>query len=235
MLAIFGGRSSFILLILTAYFSYTIYGGKTFKLNWKNTLAIVAIFLYLIVAPTIRGNTQKDVIDFKEVIQSNFINLAKGNEYVSIQLSILGHFDISNIWMGKSYLDLAYAIIPSAIYENKPPIEEGLYFFNIVKGYSVTPPFPSRMMQPVGWPPGTHGILFANFHVFGLCLGYYILGLFYRYLYHHVELNSNKATLLMLYFFVIFKFELTNHWIFHLITFTVTLRVISTMHRFIRK
>jgi oligosaccharide repeat unit polymerase len=229
--SIFGGRSNFLLLIMMSFFSYTMFFKNVKIFTLRNILILISLASYLIIMPIIRGDILNSNYDYLELIKQNLYTLAKGNEYISIQLSILGFFNFSNLWLGVSYMDLFYSFIPSSIYLDKPPVAEGVYFFNNIIGNIHTPPYPARKMILVGWPPGTMGIMFSNFHVFGIAFGYYILGLFYKYSYVKLLTSNYSIPIIYLYLYVILKFEITNHYIFHLLTIIIILRLIVFLQR----
>lgn len=236
MLSIFGGRSNFVLLILVTFFSLSIFNDKFRIFSFKNVIFGSILLIYFIIAPALRGeNILSKNIEYFDIIFDNLILLSKGNEYVNIQLSILGYFDYTNLWLGSSYMDLFYSFLPSSMYNDKPPVEEGVYYFNIIKGHVHSPPFPARKMILVGWPPGTMGVMFSNFHVVGIILGYFILGRIYKLVYS-LMINSNfNITLVYLYLFVLLKFELTNHYIFHTISLILSLSVLAFMQKIFLK
>ena len=128
-------------------------------------------------------------------------------------------------------MDLLYSFIPSSLYPDKPPVAEGVYFFNNIIGNIQSPPYPARKMILVGWPPGTMGIMYSNFHFFGIIIGYYLLGLFYKYSYMKLLTSNFSIPIIYLYLFIVIKFELTNHYIFHLITLIIILRLIVFFQR----
>lgn len=227
----FGGRSNFVLLIMISFFSYTMFFKDVKIVTLKNILIIFSLSSYIILIPIIRGDFLNSNYDYWELIKENLYTLAKGNEYISIQLSILGFFDFSNLWLGTSYLDLFYSFIPRSIYLDKPPVAEGVYFFNNIIGNIHRPPYPVRKMILVGWPPGTMGIMYSNFYFFGIVFGYYILGLFYKYSYIKLLTSKYSIPIVYLYLYILIKFELTNHYIFHLITLVIILRVIVFLQR----
>jgi oligosaccharide repeat unit polymerase len=231
ILSIFGGRSNFILLIMISFFSFTMFNVNVKFLTLKNILILFSLASYVIIMPLIRGDLLNSDYDYVELIKDNLYTLAKGNEYVSIQLSILGSFNFSNLWLGASYMDLLYSFIPSSIYLDKPPVAEGVYFFNNIIGNIHTPPYPARKMILVGWPPGTMGIMYSNFHIFGIAFGYYILGILYKYSYLKLLKSNYSIPIIYLYLYIIIKFELTNHYIFHLTTLIILLRLIVFFQR----
>ena len=216
---------------MISFFSFTMFNVNVKFLTLKNILILFSLASYVIIMPLIRGDLLNSDYDYVELIKDNLYTLAKGNEYVSIQLSILGSFNFSNLWLGASYLDLLYSFIPSSIYLDKPPVAEGVYFFNNIIGNIHTPPYPARKMILVGWPPGTMGIMYSNFHIFGIAFGYYILGILYKYSYLKLLKSNYSIPIIYLYLYIIIKFELTNHYIFHLTTLIILLRLIVFFQR----
>lgn len=230
-LSAFGGRSDFIVLLLVSFFSYSIFFKSIKIVTLKNLAIVFGVLIYVVVIPEIRVdiiNVDKTIF---EIFNENIITIARGNEYVSIQLAILGLFNYENLWLGSSYIDLLYSVIPRSIFIDKPPIEEGIYIFNNIIGNSVTPSYPARKMTLVGWPPGTMGVMFANFHILGVVVGYFILGVIYNFYYLALRNSNFNIPLVFIYLFVVIKFELTNHYIFHLITILILLKATSLLQK----
>lgn len=231
ILSTFGGRSNFILLTMISFFSFAMFNANYKFVTLKNILILLTLASYVIIMPLIRGDLSSSDYAYVELIIDNLYTLAKGNEYISIQLSILASYNMSNLWLGVSYMDLFYSFIPSSMYLDKPPVAEGVYFFNNIIGNTHTPPYPARKMILVGWPPGTMGIMYTNFHVLGIALGYYILGRLYKYSYLKLLQSNYSIPIIYFYIYLTIKFELTNHYIFHLLALIVVLRIIVFFQR----
>lgn len=79
---------------------------------------------------------------------------------------IVSYFNDNDVWMGKGYLSLLPAPIPRSIYQNKPPVDDGVYVYNISVGRYVEPNQPMYTYIWNSWPPGNlKG--FMEWHVFG--------------------------------------------------------------------
>ncbi len=231
--SLYGGRSNFVLLILISFYSSTIFSNKIKLINIRNLIVVFMVLFYIVIAPVLRRDTSNLTADYVlKVAEKNLLTLAKGNEYVSIQLTILGGFNSSNIWCGTSYKDLLYSIIPSSIYKDKPPVDEGMYIYNNLIGNNYSPSTPMRIMEANSWPPGTMGIMFSNFHFLGILFGYLILGLVYNFLYRELWCTKFNAPIVFVYLFTVIKFELTNFYIFNLIMILFILMLLRTVSRF---
>lgn len=82
---------------------------------------------------------------------------------------------IDTLWYGSSFRDLFTGIIPSSIYPNKPPLEEGVYIYNIINGVYVKPSVPASSLYMSAWPIDTIGVMYVNFHYIGCIFGAYIV------------------------------------------------------------
>lgn len=145
--------------------------------------------------------------------------------YCDTYAFVTNHFDLSNIWMGRSYLDLAKLPIPRRILPNKPPADEGVYIYALANGYQAEPGMPSDNLPGVGWPPETIGVSYANFHVPGVLAGMFLLGAVYRSAYVYL-LRSNKSLFsVLIYQATLFGFHFANlrivQWLMAATTLTI--------------
>jgi MFS family permease len=85
-------------------------------------------------------------------------------------LVVVEYFSKNELWMGASYISLLTAPIPRGLYADKPPLDTGVYLFNIAGGYDVSPPKPIKDMKRTSWPDGN----WAGYMNFGL-IGFLIL------------------------------------------------------------
>lgn len=82
---------------------------------------------------------------------------------------IVEYFSNNNLWWGASYISLIYAPIPSNMIDNKPPLDTGVYLYNIANGADITPPKPIDDMLRTSWPEGNWAG-YMNFGVPGLLI-----------------------------------------------------------------
>lgn len=105
-------------------------------------------------------------------------------------LLVVGYFTADKVWLGRSYLGLLTAPIPSAWWQDKPGGDDGLYLESIASGMDVTPPMPAWKTIKSSWPPLTFGIGYMNFWVPGVVAGMFLLGACYRAAYDNMRRNS---------------------------------------------
>jgi len=126
-------------------------------------------------------------------------------------LMIYSLFDSSNLWLGSSFIDILYAPIPRSLFPDKPPVDEGVYLYNIAHGNLVSPSTPLRKMMAVGWPPSTITNMYINFWYFGVGIGGLIYGYVLKYFYNFAKAQKFDAISVYLYTNVVFgTFALTN-------------------------
>lgn len=100
-----------------------------------------------------------------------------------IEFLVLKHFDTSNFWLGASFRDLVYFPCPVSFCVNKPPMDEGVYLYNISLYGSVTPGTPISELQVSSLPFETWSIWYANFGSIGVGIGGFLQGLVLGYVY----------------------------------------------------
>lgn len=119
------------------------------------------------------------------------------------------------LWYGSSFIDLVYALIPRILFEDKPPVEEGVYIYSIINGLDVRPSTPADQMYSVAWPIDTIGVMYVNFGFMGIIPGAIIMGIIQALFFNSVKKSPN-VFLIMIWVFQIFPFSLTNSGIFNL-------------------
>ncbi|MBK7107117.1 MAG: oligosaccharide repeat unit polymerase [Ignavibacteriae bacterium] len=229
-LTLTGGRTPFILFFFQFLISYNYYIKKINLANIKLLPAYIFLVIFIIIIPQLRSISGLD-INIEKVILNNFASLINGNEYINIQLLIQNYFDFDNFWFGKSFLDLFFAFIPRSMYINKPPIDEGVYFFNILNGIQIIPPIPYGNLLSNSWPPSTLGNMYANFGILGVCFGFFLLGSLHSYLKAFIYQHNFSPFAIFIYSFVVVKFQFTNYYIFNLV---VNIIMVYTLAMFIK-
>ncbi|WP_408008264.1 O-antigen polymerase [Pseudalkalibacillus sp. A8] len=209
------------------------YGYKEFKkIPKKSIIVVVLVVFYAIIMPLIRSeggiekynNHPSLLIEDSIESASNSLN---GISYVRHYMLIINEFNISNIWLGKSYLDLLYAPLPSSIYEHKPPIDDGVYLRTIAGGSTVIPPTPFKEMFPSSWPIESFGAMYMNFWFIGITLGMYLLGFIYKVAYNYMKVSGYSYFSILLYGHILLNFQLSNLRIVQALTFVFILFTFS--------
>jgi hypothetical protein len=155
-------------------------------------------------------------------IRTNLYTVVTDLSYVDTYTFIVNHFDTTNLWLGRSYLDLAVAPIPSTIYLDKPPIDDGVYIRSLEEGIAVVPGMPYHDLYHSSTPPETLGLCYLNFWWPGMIFGMYLLGSVYKAAYFYMAHSSYSLHSVYLYATIMFGFQLTN---FQIVALAVNIAV----------
>lgn len=233
MVLLSGSRSEimrlFFLFIISLYLIYKPNMRSFFSRKNKMRLAVICsiLFCYVLVVPAIRASSIEGEFSFDKSVASaltQFENIAKGNAYSEIQLNILNLFEDNDYWMGSSYLDLFQLPFPRSIFPNKPSADDGLYIYNIASSnYSVSGvleiDFNKLIIQ--SWPPSSFGMLYANFGIIGIILGYSVLGVLLSLVYNKIYGYRNNLYWIFLYSYMFWRLQFSNLQIFEIIIIVI--------------
>lgn len=210
-----GGRSGTVELLFacTIIWHYCVRPIK--RISPSAILAAAFVALYVVFVPVLRSpggyeallNRPSEVL---AKVGDNMGLLARGNSYVDAQLLVIHHFNPDNVWLGRSYLDLAVAPVPRRLLPDKPPVDDGVYLYTIATGREVVPPRPFSELQRTSWPPYTFGISFMNFWIPGMLFGMFVLGICYSSAYLYMERAGYSLFSVFAYAAVMWRFQLSN-------------------------
>lgn len=162
---------------------------------------LVAVALIIVVMPALRQG-----VNYSFNIKSLFTEL----NMLDRDAETYSYFKTNDFWLGKSYVGLFTAFIPSVIFPNKYPVDDGMYLCNILNGYSVTPPVPtSELPFYSSYPFSSPGALYANFSIVGVIIGGFVLGCIYSRVYYKLNTKKNYFYVLF-YVLIIYQFEMTS-------------------------
>ena len=238
LLLAFGARAPFLKSVLTLTFVKN-YRSKQIRfsslLNIKAIgISILCIFL-IVMIPMIRSEDNRNL--YKEPVK--WIKAASDdigkvvNEISSVDKDIFTYeyFYKNKKWNGTNYIDLLYAPIPSKIYSNKPPVDDGVYLANIMLGYKVQPPTPYKeILYQSSVPFSSRGIMFANFGIIGVVLGSVILGYIYGKVYLKTKKSNYNIYRIIVYQIVIVEFGLSNKQIVSVIVPVTLILIIKSLY-----
>lgn len=213
VLSLFGGRTHAVQLIILVMLTwhYAVAPMRHFGRNLVLSAAIITP--YVIAIPIIRSSAGEpaqllSTIRNAQAAGRAFVQeVGKGTD---TYILVVNHFDRSNAWLGKSFLDLRTALVPSTSLYGKPPIDEGMYIQTIALGRHVTPPLSRHDLWPSAWPPETFGTMYANFLLPGVLLGMYLLGALQRVLYSYLRNSATSFFAVALYGFAMVTAQLSN-------------------------
>ncbi|WP_271399255.1 O-antigen polymerase [Salinicoccus roseus] len=210
-----GGRKPTLQFIILCFLVWHFSVKKFRRIPLKAWLMIPLALLYILFIPSLRSED-----GFRSMMMNpsefffngieEIMNVANHLSYIDHYLLILNHFTLEKLWWGKSYIDLIYAPLPSSIYPDKPPVDDGVYLRTIANGMDVTPSMPFRELFQSSWPPETVGIMYMNFWIPGVFLGMFILGLIYNISYQYMRKSDYTVFSIIMYGTIVLNFQLSN-------------------------
>ncbi|PHC35530.1 oligosaccharide repeat unit polymerase [Bacillus toyonensis] len=215
ILSTLGGRKATIHLVIFCilFFHYGV--SRVKKIPVKLYFLIILGLIYFIAMPILRSPGAVEYYserptEIYEEVKQNYTDAIKSISYVDHFVLITDHFNLQNIWLGKSYVDLLKAPMPRSVYPEKPPVDDGMYIRTIAEGYHVTPSKPIQELYASSWPPETFGSMYANFWIPGIVLGMYILGVIYKISYLFMRIKGYNFLSIFIYGSIILNFQLSN-------------------------
>lgn len=210
-----GGRKPTLQLIFFCFIVWHFGVSRIKQIPLKMLLVVPIALIYILVIPIFRSangpeyylnNPNYLISEVKE----NVGELTHELSYIDHYLLVLDHFSVDNIWLGKSFIDLFYAPIPSSLFPNKPPVDEGVYLRTIAAGQDVTPPTPFYLMYPSSLPPETFGTMYMNFWIPGVFVGMYLLGMIYNAAYLYMIKSKYNLYSILIYGNILLNFHISN-------------------------
>ena len=221
-----GGRKPAIALFATVLFVKHYGVSRMRRLKPLHLLLVAAIGVFFVLNPVLRepGGLERAVADPSSIVASAAGNagaIVADISPVPIYIFVTSEFGPSNIWLGESYLDLAYAPVPSGIFPEKPPVDDGVYIRSIVAGIEAEPGSPFSELFPSSLPPETLGASYMNFWLPGVIAGMYILGVLRTAAFTYMRSSGESLLSILIYSHVVLSFELSNLRIVQFLTFLV--------------
>lgn len=241
LLASTGGRKNSIILILyvATLWHFNMKPIKVF--TFTNLIVFLMLILFISVMPLLRSHGASEFyIQHPSLLLSDAITdsvmFFKRFSDIDRSLFIYNHFNTSNLWLGSSFFDILMAPIPRSFFPDKPPVDEGVYIYNLLHGKNIVPGVPFRKLFPVGLPTSTITNMYINFYYAGILIGSIMMGYIIKYFYNLLLLSNYNAQATFLYANVIFgNFAITNLRIVGFSTIAVFLILITlTMRLFIK-
>lgn len=241
-LGLFGERKAPLLLIAVLLIAAKFISPQISFFRARYIVIGLAIFIFSSIAPVMR---QPENIE--HFISGDFVPIFSGMLESSTQIFLnFSDFPVSvfvfgmvngidDLWHFKTISDFFYGFIPSSFYDQKPPLDEGVYIYNIAQGNSVTLGSAFKDMTPVGWPLSRLNGPFLHFWYPGVFLGAIFSAGVTVFLYNHLVKNLNPPLLFLYSMVCLTSFGLTNAHIFSLITHTIILGPLFFLFRRVKK
>lgn len=218
---IYSSRAPVINAIILGLFLFNVYVKKInikSLLKPKLFLIILAIIMIVQIGPVIRKKS------FSEIAVSDFFQINDNFDsafldqfsYVERDALTYRYFN-NNYWLGGTYLRVFTSIIPSKVYPNKPPVDDGIYLSHILAGGN-TNGMEGRnsLITKFSIPFSTNGIMYANFGAIGIILGNLFIGVLYGKLYK-INIKEKDPLISAFYFYTIWNLTLTVSFVFSLL------------------
>jgi oligosaccharide repeat unit polymerase len=185
------------------------------RLGKRGALGVALALVYAVAMPILRQpdgleRATRDFHSFAADVGRNFGTALEGNRFVDTQLFIMSRFSLDNAWWGASYLDLVYAPLPRGRYPDKPPVDDGVYVYSLLKGIEARPQMSFRELSLSSWPPSTFGAMYMNFWIPGVLVGMFMLGVLYKSAYLYMEKSGYSTLGVAAYVFVMWRLQLAN-------------------------
>ncbi len=204
----------FLMIIMMAYHY------KYKKIELKSIFSMKAIFLFLgivlfiVAMPLLRNkegfNKYGSVTNLVTTASEEVGDVLYWFSYTGRDVFIYEQFDMSNYWLGKNIINFISAPIPASIIKDKPPVDEGYYLANLIKGHNSEPP-ETKFSYKSSIPFDNQGIMYANFGIIGLIIGGIIIGIVYGFTYKLLTANDYHPLMVVISQVILYNFSLTSH------------------------
>jgi len=227
-----GGRKPAMQLLITLLIVWNYVVFKVRLTNIKVVLLGIFLFVYFFMVPSLRSDNKLIEIDFGRYdILGTLVESVKENighiSYVNSYVLVVGCSETDKLWLGASYLDLLYALMPRSVYKDKPPVDDGVYLRSIAAGYEVEPSMPYWRLFQGSWPLETFGASYMNFSIVGLFVFGGLLGYIYKTVYLYLKLSGFSLFSILLFSHVVLNFHFSNLRIVQLLVFFFTLYLVK--------
>lgn len=178
----------------------------------KYLIIVICTALIAVILVNFRSNSSGQTLNMD--ITSNLSNTTSAfiDEFSKVGRDAFtyDYFNSENFWNGKAYMNILTGFIPSKIYPNKPPVDEGLYLLHLMLGIPIDPNSGRLdLYYKAGSVPFTsQGLMYANFGILGIAIGAALIGILYSKSYDILKKRCNVFTVAN-YFYFLYMFEFT--------------------------
>jgi len=211
-----GRRGTFFIILLIIAGHHFYFNRIVFQRIKKSTFIILflALSIYTFFIPALRSpggferiiNGEEDLVE-----QINVGDLVGYFSYTYIDIFTVNYFDKNNKWNYSSLWTIPQNLNIFKNRELRPPVDEGVYFYNIARyGLEFTPPTARNKMHIVSLPIENFGFGYANGLIVGVIFSFFLLGIVYKMVYD-LFLASNLSPIgLYIYLFTLFTFNFSS-------------------------
>ena len=230
-----GGRKTMIIMIVEMIF---VYHFTVRNLSLKDIIrprnVVIVLLVFVAFTVMVRFRTSgafelflENPLEFINGNNRSVTSVITGESYVKYYIAVIEYFKNHSLWLGKSFLGLVTAFIPSSLYSAKPPVDDGMYLYSICLGREdIMPIMPTRSLNLSSYPLETFGSMYANFGIIGVIVGMVILGIIINKAYQRIERNNYRVLDIIIYTQMLFGFELSTLRIFQILEIFIMLGII---------
>jgi len=211
----FGARKNTLVLIVMVVFSYH-YMIKRISFSTINKpLALLLIALlsgYILLIPVVRNKEKFAQLQTEK--KSDYISvyaLVYNVSYTYIDIFAANYFNEKNAWHLAGITDPVKVFTTKGDKAAVPPVDEGAYFWNIVKNQrDYRPSTPRGEMSGGSWPIENFGFGYANFLLPGIIAAFLLQGMCFAFFYGILKKEIYNPVLIYGYVLVMLSFNFSN-------------------------
>lgn len=213
-LVVFGARHPALTLVLQVLMVYHFLRKKftlsvIFKPYFIGIVGIIVMFMVMM--PMLRAESENNLVsnpvEWAKSASDNIMSITKEFSYLSGDMFVFDYFHDHDNWYGASYANILVQWIPRSLYPNKPPMDDGMYLYNMMRGQKVTPHMPtSELNYDTSVPYTMEGALYSNYGLIGIIIGSILIGLLYQHTYRILKDTHYSIFMILVYQEVIFVF-----------------------------
>ena len=228
-LSISGGRKGTIHLALSSLFVWHYCVRRIERVSASVVIGAVLLFAYFIILLLIRlsGGVESVMDDpqgFLDLLLGSFGIAFRNLSYVDTYIFIISWFERDALWFGAGFADLLQAWAPSALFPDKPPIDDGRYIMSLAEGWRVAPGMAIRELFPSSLPPETFGTGLMNFGFPGVVSLFIVLGVVFRSAQAWMEATQYNFFPVVVFSHVLLNFEISN---LRIVQFVITIIMVG--------
>lgn len=226
-----GGRSQLVVFVISILFYYNYWIKKINLFSVRYLPLYGLLFCFIIGFHLLRFKETQELS--LSLIVENSGKLFESMAYVPTQLLIQNYFKTHDFWWGAVYTFIPYIFIPRSLCPTKPNIDEGTYVFFMKTNRDNL--LNSHADVITSWPPFTMGISYANWGIIGVILGGVVLGGIHAFMYNRLFKYRLNMFYMIVYIFVVLKFQMTVFYIANLIYLLIEIYIGSRIYKFYKK
>lgn len=211
----FGARKNTLLLLLMVVFAYHYMIKKIAFSSINKPLALFGLLLlagYILIVPIVRNKEKFTQLQTEKTsVYINLDVLIYNVSYTYIDVFAANYFNEENAWYLSGITDPVKVFLTKGNKSATPPVDEGAYFWNIVKHQKdYRPSTPRAQLTEGSWPIENFGFGYANFLLPGVMAAFFLQGICFSFFYSLLKNEIYNPVLLYGYVLVLFSFNFSN-------------------------